>query len=58
LAIAITLLNGAMKPRERTQKNMIPQMSDAFGEASRAPEKSSWNCELGWMSEKYPPPRG
>ena len=46
LAIAITLLNGATKPRERTQENMIPQMSDAFGETSRAPKRvrgaASW----------------
>ena len=54
LAIASTLLKGAMRPREGTHQFMIPQPPAKSVRPSRAPAKIRASADGGWMSEKYP----
>jgi hypothetical protein len=54
LAIASTLLDGAMRPREGTHQFMIPQPPAKSVRPSRAPAKIRASADGGWMSEKYP----
>jgi hypothetical protein len=54
LAIASTLLKGAMRPREGTQQFMIPQPPAKSVRPSRASARIRASADGGWMSEKYP----
>jgi hypothetical protein len=54
LAIASTLLEGAMRPREGTQQFMIPQPPAKSVRPSRASARIRASADGGWMSEKYP----
>jgi hypothetical protein len=54
LAIAITLLKGAMRPSERTHQFMTSQITGEIGSAKRAPTRIRAAANGGWMAENIP----